>query len=63
MEIGKKLAVSAVLGILAGACAGQEADPKGATAPSASAPPGDKHACGNHDGGSCGAHDPAPAPK
>ena len=58
MHIGKSLAVSAMMGMLtAAACGGPPSDAK---APSTDPTPtgtADKHQCGNHDGGSCGAKD------
>ncbi len=58
MTIGTSLAISAILGIVAG-CAGAAGDSKAARtdAPSPATIAADKHACGGHEGGSCGAID------
>ena len=64
----KKLVLAAVAGVLAGiaACGGQQGEPNAPGGPSATSSPsahGDSgvgkeaHGCGQHDGGSCGAHD------
>jgi hypothetical protein len=59
-NFGKTLAVSAILGVLgaaAAACGGASADAKPATTDPNAGSPTEKHHCGNHDGGSCGAMD------
>jgi len=53
MTIGKKLAVSAIMGILGGAAvfAAARHDANAAESPT----PSEKAGCSNHDGGKCGA--------
>lgn len=63
----KKLVVAAIAGVFSGiaACGGQQSEPAAPGAPSGVVPPAqgeggvvkDTHGCGQHDAGSCGAHD------
>ena len=59
MNLGKQLAVSAIAGILAAGCGGGQGTVKGPTTDTAAGSAANK--CGNHDGGACGALDPAPS--
>ncbi len=63
MDLGRTLAASAILGILAVACGHAQAPPKVAPKPAAvddAQRQAEANACGNHDGGACGAMDPEP---
>jgi len=64
MDLGRTLAVTALLGVLAG-CGGQQ--PAGVKAPATDPQQANamgKDGCGNHpDGGSCGAMDTPKDPK
>ncbi len=63
MDLGRTLAASAIAGILAVACGHAQAPAPAPPRPAAvddAQRQAEANACGNHDGGACGAMDPEP---